>query len=135
MKKVMLNKVNIKLFSLYIVLAGIATIVDVGLLYIFTNYLGIWYFYSAILSYLAGMLTNYSLNKYLNFKNKSKKIAWQFGLFIIVALVGLALNQLILYLLVNFAGLWYIWAKLVAVFVVMFWSFFGHKKLTFKVFQ
>jgi putative flippase GtrA len=89
--------------------------------------------YSAIIAYIVAMIVNYVLNKYLSFKNRSKRIAAQFGLYTIVALIGLGLNQLILYYLVERLKLWYMYAKLIAVFIVMFWSFYGHKKLTFNV--
>jgi len=130
-----LQNQGIKLFVGYVILAGFATLVDLGLLYSLTEFFHIWYFYSAAFSYFVGMITNYSLNKYLNFRNKSKKIIPQFGLFATVALIGLGLNQLILYLLVEFAKLWYMFAKFIAIFIVMGWSFYGHKKLTFRVFR
>ena len=122
---------KIKLFFGYILFGGIAALVDLGGLYIFTEFFGLYYLVSATLSYIGGMITNYSLNKVFNFKNKSKKIAKQFGLFVFVALIGLGLNQLILWLLVEFAGLWYMLAKLISISLVMFWNFFGHKKITF----
>jgi len=131
----LLQNQDVKLFSGYVICAGFATLVDLGVLYSLTEYLHVWYFYSAAFAYFIGMVTNYSLNKYLNFRNKSRKIIPQFGLFATVALVGLGLNQLILYCLVEFANLWYILAKIIAIFIVMFWSFYGHKKLTFSVFR
>lgn len=124
---------NIRLFINYLFFGGIATVVDFGILYSLTEFLGIWYFFSAALSYIVGMFTNYSMNKYFNFRNRSKRIAVQFGLFMTVALIGLALNQVILYALVEMAGLWYMSAKVISVFVVVFWSFYGHKKLTFSI--
>lgn len=123
------------LFIKYVFFAGIATLVDIGFLYIFVEYFKVWYFYAAIFSYFLGMFTNYLLNKFLNFQNKSSKVIQQFGLFALVALIGLGLNQFILYALVEWFLVSYILAKVIAVFFVMFWSFFGHKKLTFKVFQ
>ncbi|HQJ05427.1 MAG TPA: GtrA family protein, partial [Spirochaetota bacterium] len=68
----------------------------------------------------------------------------QFLLFSIVALIGLGLNNLILYLLVDvvkthiniapqYDEIWLFFAKCVSVFIVMFWSFLGHKKLTFNL--
>jgi len=126
---------DVKLFIRYVIFAGFATLVDLGLLYSLTEFLHIWYFYSAIFSYFIGMITNYLLNKYLNFRNISKQIIPQFGLFAAVALVGLGLNQLILYYLVEFVKLWYMMAKIIAIFIVMFWSFYGHKKLTFNIFK
>lgn len=126
---------NLKLFIGYVICGGFATVVDIGFLYGFTEFLGIWYFYSAALSYFMGMLTNYSLNRYFNFKNKSKKIVQQFGIFASVALIGLLLNQFLLYSLVEWASLWYIYAKFISTFLVMLWSFYGHKKFTFEVFK
>jgi len=79
------------------------------------------------------MITNYGFNKYFTFENRSRRIAQQFGLFIFVALIGLALNQLIIWSLVEFFGIWYILAKIISIFVVMLWSFFGHKKITFGI--
>ncbi len=131
----LLQKQDVKLFTSYIIFAGFATLVDLGLLYSLTEFLHVWYFYSAVFAYFIGMLTNYSLNKYLNFRNRSKQIIPQFGLFATVALIGFGFNQLVLYSLVEFAKLWYISAKFIAVFIVMFWSFYGHKKLTFGVFR
>ncbi|MEA3229937.1 MAG: GtrA family protein [archaeon] len=128
------NNCNTKLFSLYLVFAGIATFVDLGLLYYLTECLHVWYFYSAFLAYFAGMVIHFSLNKYLNFKNRSKKVIRQFGLFALVALVGLVLNQIIVFSLVEFLNLWYMYAKFIVVFIIMFWNFYGHKKVTFSVF-
>jgi putative flippase GtrA len=126
---------NIKLFSGYIIFAGIAAVIELGLLYLLTDFGGLWYFYSAIISYLAGMLTNYTLNKYLNFMNRSRMIVLQFGLFATVAVVGLVLNQILLFVLVEFAGLWYMYAKLISMAIIVVWSFYGHKKLTFNLFK
>lgn len=126
---------DVKLFVGYVIFAGFAALVDLSLLYSLTEFLRVWYFYSAAFSYLVGMIINYSLNKYLNFRNRSKKIIPQFGLFATVALIGLGLNQLIIYILVEFINLWYMFAKFIAIFIVMFWSFYGHKKLTFNVFR
>jgi putative flippase GtrA len=119
------------LFFGYIIFGGIATLVDIGLLYCLTEYVNLWYFYSAFISYMTGMVANYSLNKYYNFKNQSKNILPQFGLFAAVALIGLGLNQVIIYSLVEFVGLWYILAKIISICIVVCWSFYGHKKFTF----
>ncbi len=124
---------NAKSFSLYILFAGIATVVDFGLLYTLTELAGIHYFVSAMCSYTAGMVTNYSLNKKRTFNNKSKRIKTQFSLFVSVALVGLVINQGIIYILVESAHLWYIYAKFIAMWIVVIWSYIGHKKITFGI--
>jgi putative flippase GtrA len=122
-----------RLFALYIVFAGIATIVDFAVLTLLVEKAGMHYLTSAAISYLCGMTINFSLNKFFNFRNKSTRVAHQFGLFAFVALIGLALNQIILYLMVDILGIYYLTGKVVSVAVVMFWSFIGHKKITFSV--
>lgn len=129
------TKENLFQLMKYAFYAGIATVIDIGVLYLLTQYFLIYYLLSAAISYVCGMITNYSLNKYLTFKNTSKRIGPQFGLFLIVALIGLGLNELIIFLLVEYYDLWYIYAKVVSVCIVMFWSFIGHKKLTFTVIE
>ncbi len=118
---------------MYAFLAGIATVVDFLVLFLLTDFIHIWYLISSVVSYTCGMGTNYTLNKYLNFKNTSKKIIPQIGLFAAVALVGLGLNQILLFFLVEYFGLWYMLAKVISVSIVMIWSFFGHKKITFSL--
>ena len=122
---------NLGLLIGYVICAGVATLVDMGLLYLLTEYMELWYLYSAAVSYIAGMVINFTLNKTYNFRNRSRRIAPQFGLFAGVAFIGLVLNQIILYLLVSMAGLWYIYAKVLTVCLVLLWSFYGHKRFTF----
>jgi putative flippase GtrA len=129
---------TIKEFLSYVLFAGIATIVDMGLLFLLTEYafqFNYDYLIAAIISYLCGMITNYSLNKNITFKNTSKRIAPQFGVFSIVALIGLGLNELILWFFTEFTFLTYLYSKVLSVGLVMIWSYFGHKKFTFRLFK
>ena len=131
----LLKNKSVLLFIGYLFFAGIAALVDLGLLYALTEFFGIYYLLSAGISYCAGMLTNFSLNKFYNFRNKSKKIMHQFAVFLFVALIGLVLNQILLYLFVEYRALWYMLAKIITVAIVAIWSFIGHKKLTFALFK
>jgi putative flippase GtrA len=126
---------DLLIFIKYIIFAGIATLVDLGILYLLTTYLFIHYLISAIFSYLCGMITNYSLNKYLTFKNRNKRYIVQFGIFAVVALIGLGLNELILFIFTDFFDLWYVYSKFISIGIVMIWSFFGHKHLTFSLLE
>jgi len=109
--------------------------VDMGVLVLLTSVVGIHYFVSAAAGYCCGMVTNYTLNKIYTFKNTSTRIGLQASVFALVALVGLGLNQLIIWSLVEFGGVYYLLAKVVAVGVVALWSFWGHKRFTFGKIQ
>ncbi|MFW6220620.1 MAG: GtrA family protein [Nanoarchaeota archaeon] len=129
----MIIRNEIKIFSKYIVIALFATIIDLMFLFVFTEYFKIHYLISATISYILGGITHYTLNKKYTFKNKSKKIALQLIIFFFVSLVGLLLNKIILYSLVEYFMIWYVYAKLVSIMIIFFWNFIGHKFITFRL--
>lgn len=127
------HRTLIRHFLRYVACGGTAAVVDIGLLYVFTSIVGIYYLVSAVISYLFGMVTNYTLNKVYTFENKSTRIGTQFLIFSIIAGVGLLLNQLFLLLFVEYVGLWYLYAKVVTVGIVLMWNFVAHRYVTFGI--
>ena len=124
-----------KLFINYLLIGGFSSMVDIGLLYFLTEFFGFWYFYSSIISYLCGVIPNYTLNKFFNFKNKSKKIIPQFTAFLFVSIIGLLLTQILIFSLVEFFNLWYIISKIITIMIVIFWNFYGIKRIAFGIFK
>ncbi len=130
--KKILKKKSFQEVIKYMVVGGIGTLIDFGLLYVLVEFAGVWYLLAAILSFVAAVINNYILNKVWTFQDKSNQFAKQFVQFLIVSIVGLSLNTAILYGLVEFAGVWYLLAKALAIIVVLFWNFFTNKYWTFK---
>lgn len=123
---------RVKQFLLYCIGGGLAFIIDLGGLYIFTEYFKIWYLISATLSFVLAAIFNYLFQKFITFKSTDKNIAKQFIMFVIVAVIGLLINNTLLYLLVELADVWYIFAKTVAAALVLIWNFIANRKFTFK---
>jgi len=94
-----------------------STLVDLGLLYLLTTGLGIWYLASATVSYSCGMLLNYLLNKFLNFHDTCRDLVGQFLSFALISLAGLGLTLAILCVAVEAFGLSYLAGKLIAILV------------------
>lgn len=124
--------VKYKQFLKYCIGGGIAFIIDIGLLYVFTEFFGLWYILSATLSFCVAAIFNYLFQKFVTFKSESKKYFKQFVMFVLIALIGLGINNSILYLLVESFGVWYILAKALAAIIVLIWNFIANKKVTFK---
>ncbi len=120
-------------FIRYCVVGATATVVDYGLLYSLTEYLGFWYLLSATFGFIGGATTNYLLNRFWTFKNKDKRIARQVSIFLIIAAVGIVLNNTILAIGVEIFGLWYMLAKVISTVITLIWNFVGHKYFTFRV--
>ncbi len=113
-------------------LVGLSSaIIDFGILYLLTEALGFHYLWSATISFIVAASYNYYLNKTWTFK-AGGKLSKQVSIFLLIAGSGVLLNNLILYLLVEQAHWWYIYAKIIATGIVTIGNFIGNKYLTFK---
>ncbi|MFH0906093.1 MAG: GtrA family protein [archaeon] len=121
--------------SKYLFISVIATIFDIGLLYILTDIAKIYYIVSATISFVIGTVVCYIGQKIFTFNdyNKNKKeIVKQFSMFVFISIGGLIINLVILKLFVEVFGLWYIYSKLIAIGFGFIWNYFMNKKFTFK---
>lgn len=83
------------------------------------------------LGFIAAATSNFFLNKYWTFHDTDPDQVIQFSKFIGIALVGLAINNLIVYLLINKRQVKFYWAKLFAIGVVVLWNFIANYNFTF----
>ena len=109
-----------------------SAIVDFGILYLLTDKLNFYYLWSATISFTAAAALNYYLNKTWTFK-VGGELAKQMTVFLLIAGSGVMLNNLILYLLVEYAHWCYIYAKIIATAIVTIGNFIGNKYLTFRI--
>ncbi|NMC51615.1 GtrA family protein [Candidatus Kuenenbacteria bacterium] len=121
-----------KKFIRFAISGGIATVVDISLLYILTEWLGIWYLISSVFSFLVGSITHFSISRAWVFDDRGKKYWQQYKSFFVIHLVGLAINTAALYILVEYFDVYYIAAKIITVIFGVSWTFWANKKLTFE---
>lgn len=122
-------------FIKYFGVGAIAAIVNIGMLYVFTDILQIHYIISNILSFTLGLITNYILSKKWVFKNeniKNKKI--EFIIYALIGVLGLALDTFLLYIIVDKKGLHYILGKIISTIIVFVWNFIA-RKVFYKLFE
>ena len=117
-------------FLRYIFVGGAATVVDMGSLYIFTSIIGLNYLISAAIAFILGVTTNYLLCIAWIFESTGK-VKREIILFVVIGVGGLILNEIIIWLLVEEVGLYYMVAKAVAVVIVLGWNFGMRKKYVF----
>lgn len=135
MKKI-LNKVfiertnDVKIqFIRYIFVGGVAAVVNIGSLYIFTELAHLYYLLSNILGFILGLATNYILSKILVFAKEEKfnKVI-EFVIYAIIGVVGLGLDTLFLWLFTSM-GIYYILSKIISTALVFIWNFGARKGL------
>ena len=96
----------------YIISGGAAVVLNFAVLYSLTEFLHIWYLFSSLVGMGAGFITSFLLQKFWTFTNHSlERVHVQFQLHIALSLANVALSTATLYLLVQYAHLWYIAAQ------------------------
>jgi putative flippase GtrA len=91
------------------------------------------YLIAATISFIAGLLVNYSLSVIWVFHNsKLSNRTNEFMFFSLIGLVGLGLNDLILWILTGGLGLFYIFSNVIATIIVYFWNFGVRKRYIFE---
>lgn len=114
----------------YAVVGGIAFLVDFGLLFILVKYLSIHYLIAAGISFVCGIAVNYLLSISWVFNQDPNRLRDQnLLIFLITGLIGLGLNELLMYIFTHHIGLVYLLSKVIAVPLVLLWNFFSRKFL------
>lgn len=110
------------------VVGGIAFCIDYGLLYVCTEWLHIYYLTSATISFSVSVVFNYmaSVRWVFDVRNAGSKTR-QFVVFLVLSVVGLGINQAVMWLGVEKLHWYYMLVKLGATAVVMVWNFITRK--------
>ena len=123
-----MNKIVNKIIRFGIV-GGIATIIDFVFLYIFKEFLNFNVILANTLSFIISVTYNYIASITWVFDvNKNKNKNMQFILFIIFSVVGLIINNVILYILTDKLNIYYLISKVIATLIVMVFNFVTRKK-------
>ena len=104
-----------------------AFLIDAGLLFILTEFCHIHYLISSIISFVVSLVYNYILSIFWVFDVQKKQTYKEVLLFIILIIIGLGLNQLIMYLGVDLLHIYYMFCKVLATIIVMIYNFITRK--------
>lgn len=107
-------------------------IVDFSLTYLFKEIIKIQKYVANAIGFTVAATTNYFLNRIWTFHDTAPEITVQYIKFFIISLIGLGINTLILYILVNNYKKNFYLSKLFAIGVVMVWNFSINLIFTFK---
>ena len=122
------EKLFIQIFKFGIV-GVIATIIDFGFLYIFKEFCHFHTIVSNTLSFCISVTYNYIASvKWVFDVNKDKNPKKNFIIFIIFSVIGLLLNDLIMWVCTESLAIYYMIAKIIATGIVMIFNFITRKK-------
>lgn len=110
------------------IVGGIAFLIDYSVLFVCTEYLGIYYLISSFISFTVSTVFNYIASVRWVFDVDQKKSQKRnFVLFIVFSVIGLGINQCIMWFGVEKLDLYYMLVKIGATAIVMVFNFVTRK--------
>ncbi len=134
----------IRQFSKFVVIGFMNTGIDFAILNLLMwrtgIYQGKWIILLNIISFSIAVSNSYFWNKYWTFKDRDEVEAKEFSQFVIVTLIGVAINTSIVYGVTTLVPpmfglgpeLWANLAKVAATGISLIWNFIGYKFFVFK---
>jgi putative flippase GtrA len=106
---------------------------DFGLLAFLTEVFRVPYLISAAVSFTAGVTLSYGLSVAWVFSvRRAKSKAVEYGLFVLIGVLGLGMNEALLWFFTQPLGIYYLLSKVIAASIVFFWNFLTRKYVLFR---
>jgi len=110
----------------------LAAFFDLFLLYIFTDIFHIYYLYSAIIAFIFSVTFAYFFQKYITFRNYSKKHLSQGTLFLLFQLIGQIVYMSMLRIGVDSLHIYYMLVAIIAKWIVFLRNYISNHYFNFK---
>ena len=106
--------------------------IDYAFTYIFKEIFKVQKYVSNSIGFTIAASSNYLFNRIWTFESKNPDIAVEYTEFIVISLIGLGLNNLIIWLIVSKFKINFYLAKFFAIIVVTLWNFLANFFITFS---
>ncbi len=117
----------------FVISGGASALTQLILLYVFTQFFGIWYLFSLILAFAISLGVSFTLQKFWTFEDtETSGMHLQIPSYLAVTLTNLAVNAALLYIAVEFLKLWYLFAQVLIEGIIAISSFFIYKFVIFR---
>ncbi|USN45925.1 MAG: GtrA family protein [Candidatus Woesearchaeota archaeon] len=120
------------LFARFVLVGGVATLVDWTTFYLLTVHVGLYYQVSLFVGLFLGSVTGYALNKTFTFKSKTKQITKQFLMHSSIVAFAFICSGIIMYVFVDALHLPAFVSRIMTTGIIFLLNFILHKYITFN---
>ena len=119
----------------YYVVGVSGVLVNLGILYVLKEYVGLWYLVSSAIAIYVSMTTNFFLNKAWTFNDTAIKqpVIFMYAKFIGISIIGMLIQLGFNYLFVDKAHLYYLLAALISIVIASGVNFILNRHITFGI--
>ncbi|MBR4854893.1 MAG: GtrA family protein [Alistipes sp.] len=131
-KEILHNQTLIERFLKFCLVGGSGVVVDFGITYLAKEFLKLNKYVANSLGFICAATSNYILNRTWTFGSNDPDIVMQYFRFFGFSLIGLVINNLVIYLLHGRVKWNFYVVKLIATCIVTFWNFSMNYIFTFQ---
>jgi len=114
-----------------LIVGGFAALFYLILVYVLTEEIGLWYVASVLVAYLIVFFVNFSLLKAI-FAGGVRKTSHELSRYALLVLANFLLNELAMYILVEWFNLWYMLAQVLIMGALTIMNFFAYRSSVFR---
>lgn len=115
-------------FMKFGIVGVIAFVIDYGFMVLLTEVFGVPYLISTTVSFIISVIFNYFASMRFVFKRKDDMSRRrEFIIFVVLSVIGLVINDVFMWLMVDFLFIDYRISKVVVTFIVAVWNFVTRK--------
>lgn len=117
----------------FLIAGGSAAVVNLGVLYVLTEELMMWYVLASVYAFIAAFFVSFMLQKYWTFKEHTHALVKrQMLMYLGTAGVNILIGTALLYIFVEYLGLHYLFGQVISQGLIAFLSYFVYQHVIFK---
>ena len=128
----MIDGLLLSKFLMFCVVGTTGMVIDFGTTWLLKERVKINKYVANSTGFILAASSNYLLNRIWTFQSQNTKIATQYISFIIISLIGLGINNMVIFLLHGRLKYNFYLSKLIAIGVVTIWNFLMNLFITFS---
>ncbi|MEK7477835.1 MAG: GtrA family protein [Patescibacteria group bacterium] len=114
-------------------IGGVAiTLLQVGLLYVFSGLFHLWYLFAAQLSFTMAFFASFFIYRDWVFPGGEKASYHQFILYTVLTVINFFMNGLAMFTFVDWLGIWYIYSQIIVKILISVANYYLYKILIFN---
>jgi putative flippase GtrA len=128
----MIDGMLILKFLKFCVVGATGMVIDFGTTWLLKEKAGVNKYIASSAGFILAASSNYLLNRIWTFQNKDPRIASQYLSFFVISLIGLGINNLVIYVLHDRMKNNFYLSKFFAIIIVTLWNFLMNLLITFR---
>ena len=128
----MINDLLIQKFIKFCVVGFSGMVIDFGTTWILKEKVKVNKYIANSTGFILAASSNYIWNRYWTFQSENSHVVTEYFSFIIISLIGLAINNFLIYILSDKMKFNFYLSKLIAIGVVTVWNFVLNYLITFR---